>query len=125
MTGADGRFRQAQILSTLMWQQTGGEQRAYRLFTELGLAGQPSSQLWLTHPVHHRLDELLELTRLHISSTVTADCMDGSYGLLDFAGRSFPAWHHHMTMASAVYTHMRLAHAWHPMAPLLAGQRSA
>jgi hypothetical protein len=125
VTGADGRFRQAQILSTLMWQQVGGEQRPYRLFAELGATGQPGSQLWLTNLVQHRLDELLELTCLHLSSTVTADCMDGSYGLLDFAGRSFPAWHHHMTMASAAYTYMRLAHAGQPMRPLLAGQRSA
>ncbi|MFK4147077.1 IS701 family transposase [Streptomyces sp. NPDC004065] len=125
VTGADGMFRQAQVLSTLARRQTGDEQRTYRLFTELDPGGRPGSQVWLTNLVHHRLDELLELTRLHISSTVTADLMDRSYGLLDFAGRSFPAWHHHMTMASAAYTHMRLAHAAYPMEPLLAGQRSA
>ncbi|WP_200308875.1 IS701 family transposase [Streptomyces adelaidensis] len=125
VTGADGRFRQAQVLSTLMPQQTDGGRQAYRLFTELDTAGRPSSQVWLTNLVHHRLDELLELTRLYISSTVTADLMDGHHELLDFAGRSFPAWHHHMTMASAAYTYMRLAHALHPMEPRLAERRSA
>ncbi|MCL6731937.1 hypothetical protein PWE32_09610 [Streptomyces neyagawaensis] len=48
-----------------------------------------------------------------------------SHDLLDFAGRSFPAWHHHMTMASAAYTYTRLAHVAHPMEPPLAGRRSA
>ncbi|MDX2516399.1 transposase [Streptomyces stelliscabiei] len=125
VTGADGRFRQAQILSTLVPRQTSGGQQTHRLFTELDAAGRPSSQVWLTNLVHHRLDELLELTRLYISSTVTADLMDGGHNLLDFAGRSFPAWHHHMTMASAAYTYMRLAHAGHPMESLFAGRRSA
>ncbi len=118
MTGADGRFRQAQILSALTWQHNGGERRAYRLLTELDAEGEPTSRVWLTNLVHHRLDELLELTRLYISSTITADCLDGNYGLLDFAGRSFPAWHHHMTMVSAAYAHMRLAHAGHPVEPV-------
>jgi len=75
--------------------------------------------------VHHRLDELLELTRLYVSSTVTADCMDGRYELLDFAGRSFPAWHHHMTMASAAYAHLRLADSGYPSPLVLAGRRGA
>lgn len=125
VTGADGRFRQAQILSTLVPWQTSGGQHTYRLFTELDAAGRPSSQVRLTNLVHHRLDELLELTRLYISSTVTADLMNSSHDLLDFAGRSFPAWHHHMTMASAAYTYTRLAHVAHPMEPPLAGRRSA
>ncbi|MFD0431908.1 hypothetical protein ACFQ60_46150 [Streptomyces zhihengii] len=29
-------------------------------------------------------------------------------GLLDFEGRSFPGWHHHMTLASAAYLYRRL-----------------
>ncbi|MER7834530.1 hypothetical protein ABTY98_01100 [Streptomyces sp. NPDC096040] len=45
--------------------------------------------------------------------------------LLDFAGRSFPAWHHHMTMASAAYAHLRPADSGYPSLPYLAGQRGA
>lgn len=30
------------------------------------------------------------------------------YGARDFLGRSFPGWHHHMTMASAAYAYQRL-----------------
>ncbi|MCL6673569.1 hypothetical protein [Streptomyces panaciradicis] len=130
VTGSDGRFRQAQILSTLIRlpaarpQQGGAGRRPYRVFTELAVDGRPDSRIWLTDLIHHRLDELVELTRLYVSSTVTADCMDGRYELLDFAGRSFPAWHHHMTMASAAYTHLRLSDAGHPSLPL-AGLRGA
>lgn len=131
VTGSDGRFRQAQIVSTLIRQparkaqQGGGDQRPYRLFTELAADGRPGSRIWFTNLTHHRLDELLELTRLYVSSTVTADCMDGRYELLDFAGRSFPAWHHHMTMASAAYAHLRLADSGYSSLPHLAGQRGA
>ncbi|MFI1563819.1 IS701 family transposase [Streptomyces sp. NPDC020490] len=133
VTGADGRFRQAQVLSTLLRQparkpQQGSgerEQWAYRLFTELAADGRPGSRIWFTNLTHHRLDELLELTRLYVSSTVTADCMDGRYELLDFAGRSFPAWHHHMTMASAAYAHLRLADSGCPSLSHLVGQRGA
>ncbi|MGQ4426735.1 hypothetical protein ACN6LL_001412, partial [Streptomyces violaceoruber] len=34
--------------------------------------------------------------------------LQDDFGLLDFEGRSFPGWHHHMTMASAagVYSHL-------------------
>ncbi|MFF1309043.1 transposase [Streptomyces sp. NPDC058307] len=131
VTGSDGRFRQAQILSTLVRQpvpkpqQGGGDQWPYRLFTELAADGRPGSRIWFTNLTHHRLDELLELTRLYVSSTVTADCMDGRYELLDFAGRSFPAWHHHMTMASAAYAHLRLADSGYPSLSYLTGQRGA
>jgi hypothetical protein len=124
VTGSDGKFRQTRILSTLLLQGD-TEQRPYRLFTELSPDGRPGSRIWLTNLVHHRLDELLELTRLYVSSTVTADCMDGRYALLDFAGRSFPAWHHHMTMASAAYAHLRLADSGYPPPLFLAGQRGA
>lgn len=131
VTGSDGRFRQAQVLSTMVRhpvrkpQQGGGDQRPYRLFTELAADGRPGPRIWFTNLTQHRLDELLELTRLYVSSTVTADCMDGRYELLDFAGRSFPAWHHHMTMASAAYAHLRLADSGHPSLPYLFGQRGA
>jgi len=30
------------------------------------------------------------------------------FGLLDFEGRSFPGWYHHMALVSAAYTYRRL-----------------
>ncbi len=131
VTGSDGRFRQAQVLSALIWRPvregtgTSGERRAYRLFSELGPDGAPDSRLWLTNLVHHRLDELLELARCYVSSLDTTECLDGRYELLDFAGRSFPAWHHHMTMVSAAYAHLRLVGSARPSVLVPTGRRPA
>ncbi|MFD3939112.1 hypothetical protein ACFWSF_09295 [Streptomyces sp. NPDC058611] len=46
--------------------------------------------------------------------------------MLDFAGRSFLGWHHHMTMTSAAYAYSRLASAPGPAAggPTPAAQTS-
>lgn len=35
-------------------------------------------------------------------------CLEEDCGLLDFEGRSYPGWHHHMTLVSAAYTYSRL-----------------
>jgi hypothetical protein len=125
---ADGTFRHAHVRSALLSQpsrpgeEAGGDRRVYRLFTEPAPEGHPASPVWLTNLVHHRLDELLELTRFHMSSTITAHCLEERFDLLGFAGRSFPAWHHHMTMASAAYAYMRIGRAGHPDAPLAVRQ---
>lgn len=117
---ADGTLRHANVQSALLWQPSpaaadmGETRQVYRLFTELSSEGHPASPVWITNLVHHRLDELLEFTRFYMSSTITAACLDERFELLDFAGRSFPAWHHHMTMASAAYVYMRIGRAGHP-----------
>ncbi|CAL9535465.1 hypothetical protein SUDANB6_04145 [Streptomyces sp. enrichment culture] len=127
VTGSDGRFRQTQVLSAPIRRPVregpgaGGERRAYRLFSELGPDGAPDSRLRLTDLVHHRLDELLELARCHVSALDTTEYMDGRYELLDFTGRSFPAWHHHMTMVSAAYAHLRPVGSTRPAVLVPAG----
>ncbi|MFC3993362.1 IS701 family transposase [Actinoplanes siamensis] len=40
-----------------------------------------------------------------------AAAMSRCFGARDFLGRSFPGWHHHMTMASAAYAYRRLTTA--------------
>ncbi|MEU6538904.1 transposase [Streptomyces sp. NPDC047000] len=130
VTRADGTFRQAHVRSILLRptaadaRQAGPDRQVYRLFAEFA-DGRPDSRVWLTNLVHHRLDELLEFIRCYLSSAITADCLDERFDLLDFAGRSFPAWHHHMTMASAAYAYLRLGSAGQPPEPSYAGQRSA
>ncbi|MGW3461426.1 IS701 family transposase [Streptomyces olivaceoviridis] len=58
-------------------------------------------------------------TRIHevpaLAETVTAtDCaiadLIDDFGVQDFEGRSYPGWHHHMTMAAAAYVFSRLHH---------------
>ncbi|MFJ3338697.1 IS701 family transposase [Streptomyces sp. NPDC086766] len=83
-------------------------QRSYRL---LGIrsprSGRPLN-LWLTSMVNRRLDEVVELTQLQARSVQTLERLEQDYGLLDFEGRSYPGWHHHMALMSAAYMHRRL-----------------
>ena len=45
-------------------------------------------------------------SRAAVRATVAA--LRERFGVLDFEGRSFPGWHHHMTMASAAYAFRHL-----------------
>ncbi|MGW9301034.1 IS701 family transposase [Streptomyces cyaneofuscatus] len=110
--GASGGFRQIPVLSAyfrLARQRQGspGAQQVYRLFSQPDSALQGA--IWMTNLTHRRLDELLELALLHTSAMATVTCLDERFALLDFAGRSFPGWHHHMTLASAAYAFARLS----------------
>ncbi|MEV5606280.1 transposase [Streptomyces sp. NPDC052299] len=67
------------------------------------------TELWLTNMVDRKVDEVIELTELMSRPTSTIRTMANDLGLLDFEGRSFPGWHHHMTMVSAAYAHARLS----------------
>ncbi|MGV9252043.1 IS701 family transposase [Streptomyces sp. NPDC003697] len=83
-------------------------QRSYRL---LGIRSHRSGRplnLWLTSMVNRRLDEVVELTQLQTRSVQTLERLEQDYGLLDFEGRSYPGWHHHMALMSAAYIHRRL-----------------
>ncbi|URN13941.1 hypothetical protein LUW77_29040 [Streptomyces radiopugnans] len=48
----------------------------------------------------------LVCSRAAVRTAVTT--LREQFGALDFAGRSFPGWHHHMTMVSAAYVHQHL-----------------
>ncbi|MFE5618464.1 IS701 family transposase [Streptomyces sp. NPDC056470] len=69
--------------------------------------GDPS--LWLTNADAPDLASLLRLTRL--PAVVARDFTDISarVGVTDFAGRSFPGWHRHVTLASVAH-HVLAAH---------------
>ncbi|WP_225812020.1 IS701 family transposase [Streptomyces spinosus] len=86
---------------------TGGawRQGVLRLFTD---PRQPE-RIWLTNMVRHRLSDLRLLTE-HL--VPTAECvreLEEDFGLLDFEGRSYPGWHHFMTLMSAAHAYRRLA----------------
>lgn len=67
------------------------------------------SPVWLTNMTHRRMDELLALTRLLTGTGAVMRVLESDFGLQDFEGRSFPGWHHHMTLVSAAYAYSRLA----------------
>ncbi|PWK69556.1 DDE superfamily endonuclease [Streptomyces sp. CG 926] len=106
-----------------------GAQQIYRLFGERrpgrqgaqgGQGGQGAGPVWLTNMNRHRMDDLLHLVRRSARSTAVLGSLADEFGLLDFEGRSFPGWHHHMTLMSAAYAY---AYAVRERAEL--GRRSA
>ncbi|MFB7915405.1 IS701 family transposase [Streptomyces sp. NPDC056061] len=81
--------------------------RTYRLFALRDQARRPA-QLWLTNLTHSRMESLLTITRLQGRTTETVQQLEDDFGLADFEGRSFPGWHHHMTLVSAAFAYSRL-----------------
>ncbi|MFD9499427.1 IS701 family transposase [Streptomyces sp. NPDC060035] len=79
----------------------------YRLFTEVGPARKPGP-LWLTSLAHHTLAEVGSIAAMHTGTMDAIGSMEQDFGLLDFEGRSFPGWYHHMALVSAAYTYRRL-----------------
>jgi hypothetical protein len=79
----------------------------YRLFTEVDPAGVPGP-LWLTSLAQLTLAEVGSITALHTGTVEAIGSMEEDFGLLDFEGRSFPGWYHHMALVSAAYTYRRL-----------------
>ncbi|GGS19348.1 hypothetical protein GCM10010252_68450 [Streptomyces aureoverticillatus] len=81
----------------------------YRLFTEVLPESRPGS-MWITSLTHQRLDNVASLATHRTGTTTAVAGMERHFGLLDFEGRSFPGWYHHMTLVSAAYTYQRLTH---------------
>ncbi|MFI9721773.1 IS701 family transposase [Streptomyces sp. NPDC052396] len=79
----------------------------YRLFTEVGPAHAPRP-LWLTSLTHDTLAQVGSIAALRTGTVDAIGSMEQDFGLLDFEGRSFPGWYHHMALVSAAYTYRRL-----------------
>ncbi|MDG9706329.1 transposase [Streptomyces sp. DH37] len=71
------------------------------LLGEWGPAGQPRRRVWLTNVAAPA--SALRLARL--SDAVERDfaAISENVGMRDFTGRSFPGWHHHITLASVAH----------------------
>ncbi|MET9958555.1 transposase [Streptomyces sp. NPDC006326] len=102
----DRRERRIGLLTGLV--RVPGEPRTYRLFTERSPAGCHPARVWITNLLGRPADELLALARLQSGASLTVAALERDYGLLDFEGRSFPGWHHHMTLVSAAYAYDRV-----------------
>ncbi|WP_405828998.1 MULTISPECIES: IS701 family transposase [unclassified Streptomyces] len=87
-----------------------GAHQTYRLFGERrpGPGQRVGGPVWLTNMSRHRMDDLLHLARQSARATATLGTLADEFGLLDFEGRSFPGWHHHMTLMSAAYAYKGL-----------------
>lgn len=83
--------------------------RAYRLFSVRPEGARRPGRLWITNLSHARAEKLAHLTQLLSRTGETVRQLKCGFGLLDFEGRSYPGWHHHMTLVSAAYAYHRLA----------------
>ncbi|WJV47453.1 IS701 family transposase [Streptomyces flavofungini] len=88
----------------------GGAHRTHRVLALPHERG--SSRWWLTNLTHARADRLLALAQLTVRARHSLEELESGFGLADFGGRSYPGWHHHMTMTSAAYAYGRLGGEW-------------
>ncbi|WEB45487.1 transposase [Streptomyces yunnanensis] len=83
----------------------------YRLWWQQGKSERATNRLWFTSLTGAGPGECLSLLR-HLSATRAAvRRLSEDFGLRDFEGRSYPGWHHHMTLVSAAYAYRCLAGA--------------
>ncbi|KUL52333.1 hypothetical protein ADL22_05185 [Streptomyces sp. NRRL F-4489] len=80
----------------------------HRLVAELSPRSRRPARYWITSLRRHRTAEVLALARRSALTGAAVQRLQNDYGLRDFEGRSFPGWHHHMTLASAAYVYRRL-----------------
>ncbi|GGZ94638.1 IS701 family transposase [Streptomyces echinoruber] len=83
-------------------------QPVYRLLAQWSAAERRPIRYWLTTPTDRPADEVLSLVRHSVRTQAALRSLERDFGLLDFEGRSFPGWHHHMTMVTAAYAFSRL-----------------
>ncbi|GGZ64428.1 hypothetical protein GCM10010387_67030 [Streptomyces inusitatus] len=103
----------AQIRLPRQGAPSGSPPRTHRLIARPSRRGWPGARYWITSFTDRRVDETLAYLR-HTRSTESAVMtLEEDFGIQDFEGRSFPGWHHHMTMASAAYAfrHLYPVHA--------------
>ncbi|TFE38527.1 transposase [Streptomyces sp. ICN441] len=109
----DGRGRRTTVMSSfvrLPQRGANGDRihRTYRLLATRSDSGRRTLQLWLTSLTHTRTESLLALTRTLGQAGRSVREMSDEFGLLDFEGRSYPGWHHHMSLVSAAYAYSRI-----------------
>ncbi|MEU5361977.1 transposase [Streptomyces sp. NPDC005925] len=61
------------------------------------------ARYWITSLIDRSVEEVMALVRGQAAARTALVALRERFGVLDFEGRSFPGWHHHMTMASAAY----------------------
>lgn len=118
---APGAHRDASMLSCLVrlpptTATSSTEKRGiYRLFADL----RRPTVVWITNMVRRRASELSSLIESQTATTDTVRELEQDFGLLDFEGRSYPGWHHHMTLVSAAQAYQVLAGTPHSPARTL------
>ncbi|MFF7095706.1 IS701 family transposase [Streptomyces rubradiris] len=84
-------------------------QRTYGLLVEHPTGENGGARYYVTDLTQYWPTDLLRLADNTRRAEEAVRDMRDHYGLLDFEGRSYPGWHHHMTLVSAAYAFRRLA----------------
>ncbi|MGW1871412.1 IS701 family transposase [Streptomyces mauvecolor] len=112
MSTHSGSTRLTRIVTGLVRLPRGAHApRFYRLFAEYPSEDRGAPVIRLTSLVHRPLEELLQLTEVQTGTPAALSHLEGSFGLQDFEGRSYPGWHRHVTLVSAACAYSRLAEA--------------
>lgn len=82
--------------------------QTHRLVAEVSSALPRPSRFWVTSLRDTQPAAVRTLAHRTAVTDMVVRHMRGELGLLDFEGRSFPGWHHHMTLASAAYLYRHL-----------------
>ncbi|WP_339134334.1 transposase [Streptomyces sp. f51] len=85
-----------------------GHPPAFRVFAERDPNTRRPGRTWITSLVSRPAGELLELAALHANTADTVRQLEDDFGLRAFEGRSYPGWHHHMTLVSAAFAYSSL-----------------
>ncbi|MEU6593428.1 transposase [Streptomyces sp. NPDC046881] len=102
-----------------------GVSRTYHVLEQPSAdSGQPA-RYWITSLMGRGVEEVLALARSQAVARATVDTLGERFGVLDFEGRSFPGWHHHMTMVSAAYACQQLSGALDAVPAPAAGRSAA
>lgn len=80
----------------------------YRILKRPAPDGRRPARYWITSLTDRNVEEVMASVRGHAAARTAVTALQERFGVLDFEGRSFPGWHHHMTMASAAYAFRHL-----------------
>ncbi|MEE1928904.1 transposase [Streptomyces sp. TRM 70351] len=80
----------------------------HRLVAEIAAVPKRPSRFWITSLRDAPLTTVRGLAHRNVLTDAAVRDVQTELGLLDFEGRSFPGWHHHMTLASAAYLYRQL-----------------
>ncbi|MEU2315695.1 IS701 family transposase [Streptomyces albidoflavus] len=94
------------MLST--WVRLPGSTQTCRLLIEWDPTRQGPPRAWLSTLLDERAGRIAALAQVTSGAAATVTRLEEECGLLDFEGRSYPGWHHHMTLVSAAYAYSRL-----------------
>ncbi|MFZ3474218.1 IS701 family transposase [Streptomyces sp. 4.24] len=88
--------------------------QSQRLVAEVAASPKRPSRFWVTSLRDARPTTVRGIAHRTALTDVAVWDVQTELGLLDFEGRSFPGWHHHMTLASATYLYRQLGVAGVP-----------